>query len=215
MRHLSHSGTDTHSVLYVSPVVISDDDAAVSCMAAAACDTAREVLTGVATGTSRFSRSPPVLHAQHASSPAISRPSWSSAKTAQRPELAFSHTCAGRDAAPVLEGRIGSCCDDHPPEMDHGHSLMGPSQRFDSFSSVGASLDSAQHAEAFKHGYAKASQIVPYAPLRHGGHEPVHPDQLPEVGPCTDFVNALWMCPCVCWCQHLLQGFLIQVRNAR
>lgn len=51
VRHLSHSAADTHSVLYVSPVVISDDDAAVSCMAAAACDTAREVLTGVATGT--------------------------------------------------------------------------------------------------------------------------------------------------------------------
>jgi hypothetical protein len=56
VRHLSHSSTDTHSVLYVSPVVLSDDDAAasaVSCMAAAACDTAREVLTGVATGEQR------------------------------------------------------------------------------------------------------------------------------------------------------------------
>lgn len=58
VRHLSNSGTDTSSVLYVSPVVVSDSDAsadAVSCMAQAACDSAREVLTGIATGASPIS----------------------------------------------------------------------------------------------------------------------------------------------------------------
>jgi hypothetical protein len=69
------------------------------------------------------------------------------------------------------------------PQADHSHGLLGSSQQFDSFSSMSASLDSAQHAEAFKHGYAKASQIVPYAPLRHGSREPAQSDQLPEVRP--------------------------------
>lgn len=49
VRHLSDSGVKMSSVLYVSPVIVSDNDA-VSCMATAACDSAREVLTGVATG---------------------------------------------------------------------------------------------------------------------------------------------------------------------
>lgn len=61
VRHLSSSEAETSSVLYVSPVVVSDSDDsadAVSCMAQAACDSACEVLTGIATGASclRFAK---------------------------------------------------------------------------------------------------------------------------------------------------------------
>lgn len=147
VRHLSNSGAETSSVLYVSPVVISDSDAsadAVSCMAQAACDSAREVLTGIATGS---------------------------------------------DAPPILEGRIGDCCEGHPPDMARSHGLLGGPQHasFDSFSSMGASLDSEQHAAAphqhgYKHSFVKASQIVPYVPLRRGGraHGPAAFNHLPE-----------------------------------
>ena len=103
---------------------------------------------------------------------------------------------AGSEAAPMLEGRIGDCCDDHPSEAAHHHGLLSPLQQsqFDSFSAVDSSLDSAQHSEAFKHGYAKASQILPYTPLRPVGHEPA---QHTEVGP-TATSNTPVMCCLLC-----------------
>jgi hypothetical protein len=99
---------------------------------------------------------------------------------------------AGSEAAPMLEGRIGDCCDDHPSEAAHHHGLLSPVQQtqFDSFSVGQASLDSAQHSEAFKHGYAKASQILPYTPLRHSGHEPAHAAQHTEVGLMATFYHS-------------------------
>ncbi len=138
------------SVVYVSPVVVGEtaaQEAAVACLATAACDSAREVLTGIA---------------------------------------------ASATGEPVLTGRVGDCC--HGAGADHSHVPLaagsaGATQP-QHFSSMGASLDSLSepygsgaHAppDAFKHGYAKASQIVPYVPLRHG--EPAAADQLPEVRP--------------------------------
>lgn len=77
------------------------------------------------------------------------------------------------------------------------HALNASSARQQHFSSMGASLDSDAAVaggggfspragggggpDAFKHGYAKASSIVPYTPLRRGGDEPAASDQLPEV----------------------------------
>lgn len=90
----------------------------------------------------------------------------------------------------MLEGRIGDCCEGHPPDVASTHGLLGGPQHgsFDSFSSMGASLDSEQHAAAaphhgYKHSFVKASQIVPYVPLRRGGraHGPAAFDHLPEV----------------------------------
>lgn len=114
VQHLS--GCHSSSILYVSPVDSgrgpADAEAAqaVSCLSADACDTAREVLTGVATG----------------------------------------------DSSPLLSGSVGRCCD--------GHSA--------------ASATSAE--DAFKHGYAKASAIVPYVPLRRGSSDFAAADGPPE-----------------------------------
>ena len=105
----------------------------------------------------------------------------------------------------MLEGRIGDCCDDHPPEAAHHHGLLSSSQQtqFDSFSTGQSSLDTAQHSDAFKHGYAKASQILPYTPLRHGGHEPAQHTEVgsPATSAHSSFTPASWfgvVASCMC-----------------
>ena len=186
MRHLSESGAETSSVLYVSPVVVGEtpaQEAAVSCLATAACDSAREVLTGVAAG----------------------------ADGAPRGSGRVGDCCGGHAGVPHPHG--GHTHSSHGGLHGAGVHALNTGAGAQHFSSMGASLDSPDAAvggsggfsprsaagsgghEAFKHGYAKASQIVPYVPLRRTGDEASAGDQLPEVHFCNSISRT---CCCSC-----------------